>query len=98
MNLFILYGKVINNIDLQFIYNCDKKTLGEKLISIVEIELKLQDSQIVKLHAYNEMADRIYQKVKEGDYILIKGKVRSKFLEIEEVQANIELKTRDLST
>ena len=83
MNLCFLIGKVINEIDLKFVYNLKKNGLDKKHISIVEIELKLTDEQIIYLKAYNEIADYIYQHIKKNDFIAIEGKIRDNFIEIE---------------
>ena len=85
MNLCFLMGKVINEIDLKFVYNVKKKGLDKNHTSIVEIELKLKDEQIIYLKAYNEIADYIYQHIKKNDFITIEGKVRDNFIEIEKI-------------
>lgn len=85
INLCFLYGKVINEIDLKFIYNHKNKTLGKKHISIVEMELKLLDGQVIKLHAYNEVADDAFKNINKDDFITIQGKIRSNYVEIEKI-------------
>lgn len=85
MNLCIINGKVTNEIDLKFVYNLKEKSLDKKHISIVVIYLKLDDEEIVKLHAYNNMADCIYKTVNKGDYILIEGIARGNYIEIKEI-------------
>ena len=86
INLCFLSGKVINEIDLKFIYNSRKKTLGKKHISIVKIELELLDGQEIELHAYNELADYVFKNIHKNDFITIKGKVRNSFIEIEKIE------------
>ena len=80
-----MYGKVINEIDLKFIYNHKNKTLGKKHISIVEMELKLLDGQVIKLHAYNEVADDAFKNICKDDFITIQGKIRSNYVEVESI-------------
>lgn len=67
---------------LIFIYDIKRKTLSKKHISIVEIEIEIQKEQIVKLHAYDEMADFAYKNLKKDDYILIEGKIQGEFIEV----------------
>ena len=82
INLCFLSGKVINEIDLKFVYNSQKRSLDKKHTSIVKIELELQDGQVIQLHAYNEIADYVFRNVKKGDYIFVQGEVKSNYVEI----------------
>ena len=90
INLCFLYGKVINEIDLKFIYNDRNKSLDKKHISIVEMELKLLDGQVIKLHAYNEVADDVFKNIRKDDFITIQGKIRSNYVEVEKIMKNRE--------
>ncbi len=85
INLCFLSGRVENKIDLQFIYYQRKTVLEKKHISMVEIELQMKNKQRIILRAYNEIADWIYQNIKQKDYIFIQGRLHSKFIEIEEI-------------
>lgn len=82
MNLCILSGKIINEIDLKFIYNSRYKKLERKHISIVEIELEMKNEQKIKLCAYDEIADCIYRSAQKSNSIIIEGKVRNNYIEI----------------
>ncbi len=88
INLCFLCGKVINKIDLKFIYNHQKKSLDKKHISIVELELKLLDGQVIKLHAYNETADDVFKNISKDDFITVQGKMRNNYVEIEKVSSS----------
>lgn len=83
MNLCIVSGKVSNEIELKFVYNKAKKSLSKKHISIVMILLELENRQVLLLKAYNEIADFIYQQVHKEDFILIQGKLRGNYVEVE---------------
>ena len=85
INLCFLSGKVINEIDLKFVYNTKKKSLDKKHISIAEIELKLQDGQIVQLHAYNEMADYVFRNIHKGEHITIQCEIKNGYIEIKQI-------------
>ena len=85
INLCILNGKVINEVDLKFVYNTRKKSLDKKHNSIAKIELKLQDGQIVQLHAYNEIADYAFRNIQKGEYITVQGKVKNGYVEIKQI-------------
>ena len=64
----------------------NKKRLGEKHISVVKVQLRLEDKQVINLHGYNEMADWIYRKVRQGEQVLIQGKLRNNYIEIEKIE------------
>ena len=85
INLCFLSGKVINKIDLKFVYNREKRSLDKKHISITKIELELQDGQVIQLHAYNEMADYVFRNINQGDYITVQGKVKNTYVEIKQI-------------
>ncbi len=85
INFCFLSGKVINEINLKFVYNDKNKSLDKKHISIVEIDLKLLDGQVIKLHAYNELADDVFKNICKNDFITIQGKMRSNYVEIEQI-------------
>ena len=79
MNEVFLIGKVISDIEFKFIINSNN-------ISIVIFKIiTIEDEQIIYLNAYNEIADYIYQNVKQNDFIVIEGKIRDNFIEIEEI-------------
>ena len=68
MNLCILMGKIISDIEFKFIINSKNK-------SIAEFEIKTLDNNIVKIYAYNEIADYCYRKLSKNDSILIEGRI-----------------------
>ena len=82
INLCFSSGKVINKIDLKFVYNSQKRSLDKKHTSIAKIELELQDGQVIQLHAYNEMADYVFKNINQGDYITVQGRVKDSYVEI----------------
>ncbi len=79
MNLCFLLGKVVSNIEYQFIYD-------NKEISIVLFDLLLENKSIIFCKAYNEKADWIYQRIEQNNMICIQGRVHSQWVEIEEVK------------
>ena len=69
MNLCILMGKIITDIEFKFIINSKNK-------SIAYFDMKLLNKSIVRIKAYNEMADYIYRKLKIDQYIIIEGRIK----------------------
>lgn len=45
--------------------------------------LEIEKKQIIELHGYNEMADYIYRSILKEDKIILEGKLRNKYVEIE---------------
>ena len=69
MNLCILLGKIVSEIEFKFIIKGKNK-------SIAYFELELLNKSTVKVKAYNKMADYVYNKLENGNIILINGEVR----------------------
>ena len=66
MNLCFLKGKIISEIEFNFIINT-------KNISIATFEIELLNKSKIKVKAYNELADYCYQKLDQGYVIFIQG-------------------------
>ena len=60
MNEVFLIGKIISNIEFKFIINSKNK-------AIACFEIKTADKQIVRIQAYNQLADFTYSKLNEND-------------------------------
>ena len=71
MNLCFLKGKIISNIEFNFI-------LESHHISIVIFELELSNNSIVTVKAYDEIADWCYQNLVKNDWVALKGNLNSK--------------------
>ena len=76
INICFISGTIISEPDFKFFYN------SKKLISKIEFLLKTesgfksskqQEKEEIKVVAYNEIADFIYQKLDINDKIMIKG-------------------------
>ena len=76
MNICILLGRIESEIEFKFIINSKNK-------SIAYFNLKLLNKSIIKVIAYNEIADYIYSNFKQGELIAIEGQIRSdSFIEV----------------
>lgn len=79
MNICILLGKIVSEIEFKFIINSKNK-------SIAYFELELLNKSIIKVRAHNEIADYAYSKLSKGDITVIEGKVRTnEVIEIEKI-------------
>lgn len=70
MNVCILYGKIITEIEFEFIINSKNK-------SIVHFKIELLNKSIVEAKAYNKIADYIYKVFQKEDMICIYGQIDS---------------------
>ena len=71
MNLVYIQGKVVSKIDFKFI-------IYSKNISVAIFKVELRNKSVVKVKAYNEMADYCYRKLNEGREIIIEGRLNTK--------------------
>ena len=58
MNIVMISGKIVSEVDFNFIYNKNKK---EKHTSIAMCKLKLDDDSIIDVYGYDEVTDFLYQ-------------------------------------
>lgn len=72
MNIVMLSGKIVSDINFNFIYNKDKK---EKYTSIAMCKLQLNNGSIVDAYGYDEIADYLYSH--DLKYIWFEGKIDS---------------------
>lgn len=70
MNLCILQGRIISDIEFKFIIKGRNK-------SIAYFDMMLSNKSVIKVKAYNEKADFVYRKFKIGRIVIIKGKIRT---------------------
>ena len=66
MNICILQGKIISKIEYKFIINSKNK-------AIAYFEMELLDKTIIKVKAYNSLADKCYRKLVIGNEIYVEG-------------------------
>jgi hypothetical protein len=71
LNIIIILGKIISDIEFKFIIKNKNKS-----ISIFELELT--NNSIVTVKAYNILADYCYSELNKEDIILIEGQLNSK--------------------
>ena len=72
MNLVIISGEIISNIDFRFIYD-RYRGHNEKHTSIVRCRLKLLDGNEVEIYGYDNIADKMFRFYQCGSNILVKG-------------------------
>lgn len=70
MNIIFIQGKIISDIEFEFIINNKNK-------SIAIFKLELLNKSIVTVKSYNEFADFCYSKLSEGENVFIEGYLNS---------------------
>ena len=68
MNLCILSGKIVSDIEFKFIINSKNK-------AIAYFDMELSNKSIIQIKAYNEKADYIYRKLRKYQNMVIEGKM-----------------------
>lgn len=68
MNICFLFGKIITIPEYYFYYH------SKKHIAMISFEIK-QKNNIIKIKAYDNMADYIYRTLNKDDFILIEGRL-----------------------
>ena len=86
MNIVIINGKIVSEVDFNFIYNKNKK---EKHTSIAMCKLKLDDDSIIDVYGYDEVADYLYRN--SDKYVWIEGRIDTNMM-VESVSVNIDEK------
>ncbi len=79
MNGVFLTGKIISNVEFRFIIN-------SKNISIAMFNIELDDKQIIKVKAYNEIADYCFSKLKNTDRIFINGELSGIYVIVKDIK------------
>ena len=78
MNIVIMFGKIVSNIEFKFIYNRYTKNWGmEHKTSIVKCKIELANGSIVEVYGYDEIADFMYRNLKNDANICIQGRLDS---------------------
>ena len=77
MNLVIIYGIVVTNVDFKFIYDrfCSDKGNIEKYnhVSIASCKLKLLNESVIEIYGYDNVADFMIRKLNKENSIIIEG-------------------------
>ena len=75
MNAGFLIRKLISDIEFKFIINSKNK-------AIACFEIKTADKQIVRIQAYNQLADFAYSKLNINDKVFINGYIEANMVKV----------------
>lgn len=78
INICFLYGYISSDIDFQFVYKNDYH------ISVATCTIS-HEKNIIKVLAYDEIADNLYSMYEKNCFIRVIGKLRNDYIEIEEL-------------
>ena len=73
MNICFLIGKIISEIKFDFVISNRKINK----ISRTEFYIKLKNNSIIKIVAYNELADKCFKELEKGKIIIIQGRINT---------------------
>ena len=71
MNICFFMGKIINDIDFEFIID------DEKYYAIAIFQIELNNKSVITVKGYNEIADFCYKRLTRNVYIAIYGNLNS---------------------
>ena len=75
MNKVFLIGKIISDIEFKFIINSKNK-------AIACFEIETNDKQIVRIQAYNQLADFVYSKLNKNNQVFINGYIEDNVVKV----------------
>lgn len=78
MNEVFLIGKIISDIEFKFIINSKNK-------AIACFKIKTADKQIVRMQAYNQLADFAYSKLNTNDKVFINGYIEDNVVKVKNI-------------
>ena len=78
MNEVFLIGNIVNEIEFKFIIN-------SKNISIAVFNIETDDKQVIKIKAYNELADYCYSKLETRQRVFIYGEISENDVIVKEI-------------
>ena len=78
MNEVFLIGNIVNEIEFKFIIN-------SKNISIAMFNIETDDKQVIKIKAYNELADYCCSKLEKSKRVFIYGKISKNNIIVKEI-------------
>ena len=78
MNLVLLSGKIISKIEFRFIIDSKRMSMAEFFIGV--------DKNIIKIKAYDEIADYIYSRFNINDRISIYGSFKKNEVNVIEIE------------
>ena len=78
MNEVFLIGKIISDIEFKFIINSKNK-------AIACFEIETADKQIVRIQAYNQLADFAYSKLNVNDKVFVNGYIEDNVVKVKSI-------------
>lgn len=84
MNIVVICGKVISEVDFNFIYDRYRGVSSEKEKSSLEMymhtsvakcEIKLSNKSFIEIQGYDDVADFMYRYLKEKDTVWVEGRL-----------------------
>ncbi len=80
MNIIFILGKVVSNVEYNFIYdkykidNCNEKY---KHIVIAKVKIEILNKSVVNIYGYDDIADDMYRNLKSNSNVMVMGQIDS---------------------
>ena len=90
MNIVFIMGKVVTNVEYNFIYdrykinNCNEKY---KHTSIAKVKIETLNKSIINIYGYDNIADDMYRNLKCNSNVVVMGQIDS----------NMEINVEDIT-
>ena len=79
MNIVLVYGKIISDIKFKFM-------ISKKNDSATIFEIELNNRSTISIIAYDDLADKCYRQLENGENILIRGKLKNNKIELQDFE------------
>ena len=82
MNIVVICGKIISEVEFNFIYDRYREVSSEKEKSSLEMymhtsvakcKIELSNGSVIQIQGYDEVADFMYRHLKEKDVVWLEG-------------------------
>ncbi len=88
MNEVFIMGKVVSKVEFDFIYKGTH-------ISKAKCEIEISNKSKIQIIGYDNIADFMYQSLKESDVVFIYGRISGSNLILKQIQKIIRLTKRE---
>ena len=82
MNIVVILGKVVSEVEFNFIYdryisvNSEKEKAGLEMYmhtSVAKCKIELSNNSVIEIQGYDDVADFMYRHLKEKDVVWLEG-------------------------
>ncbi len=78
MNLCFTIGKIVSNVEFNFLYN-------SKFTSIAKCKIMLNNKSVIKIFGYDDIADFLYSKIRKNNLVFIYGMLLDDVIQVNHI-------------